>query len=566
MSTSAVSGGSTPTYYLAHPNASTNDEVSVVQDLLGIVVELGEHPEVQKDNELLKVFDAKAEALFNLTGSSKLNSENQTFYRAARQLISNDNKINTLVRNLLLKSATAENAPQIAPAVMASASVQAASASPNNPPTPIAAASSSTSTLHPAMQRHTAVLNWKAKPKLLAIECPKGTASFFELKDGTLVTASGNIFKLWSQDGRCLQTLEGPIDKGEKKKHQHFIELQDGTIVIGFGGSFWGGLWHAYVNPFVVMNDGSFATAADTTFKVWDRSGRCLATVEGKASLDELYEWSTEGPSKLIRKDVTGAIKLWNREGSCLQTFDKIVGNFTLISKLKDGTIVSAQKAHESISYTISLWRRDGTCLQTFNLKDMNCVEFLELTDGCLACRDSLSNHFIILSRDGTSQQTFKGHTDHLSYMLELKNGIIVTGAFDYTIKLWSRDGRCIKTIDEKIFMGRIMVLRDGSFVSISNKTVKIWDQDGTCMKNLKLSSDWIGSFIELSDGTLASSHNDGTFKLWDRKGNCLQTLKGHKNKCSVSLLELDNGTLASRSDDNTVKLWTFPVLGSEKK
>ena len=75
-----------------------------VQELLDLIIGLGDNSEVQRDKELSALFQNKAEELFRLSGSTSLSTENQAFFRMAEQLISGGNKISVFVRRQLLDS------------------------------------------------------------------------------------------------------------------------------------------------------------------------------------------------------------------------------------------------------------------------------------------------------------------------------------------------------------------------------------------------------------------------------------------------------------------------------
>lgn len=62
--------------------------------------------------------------------------------------------------------------------------------------------------------------------------------------------------------------------------------------------------------------------------------------------------------------------------------------------------------------------------------------------------------------------------------LIELGNGNIASGSRDNTIKIWNRNGECLKTLTGH--SGTILSLAetsDGKLVSASrDKTIKIWE------------------------------------------------------------------------------------------
>jgi len=191
-------------------------------------------------------------------------------------------------------------------------------------------------------------------------------------------------------------------------------------------------------------------------------------------------------------------------------------------------------------------------------------LTLIELKDGTLAT-GSADTTIKLWDRNGFCLKIFTGHKGSVLTLIELKDGNLASGSYDNTIKLWNRKGSCLKTFkghkdlvrtpEGSFFTPSVLTLielKDGTLASGSgDHTIKLWNQRGSCLKTFKGHTGRIYSLIELQNGTLVSRSADKTIKLWDRKGSCLKTLTGH-----TTLIELKNGTLASGSNDNTIKLW----------
>lgn len=202
---------------------------------------------------------------------------------------------------------------------------------------------------------------------------------------------------------------------------------------------------------------------------------------------------------------------------------------------------------------------------------------------------------------------TLKGHKDIVQSMKILKNGQLISGSADTTMRIWGMDGACTKHLYnhagwinsvEELADGRIACgsnehiinlwdAKNGTYTTLSNLekehiyadaltqlssggiafsawkgAIKIWDIDkDVCLKTIDTDQHkaWISSLIELKAlGYLASSSWDGTIKMWglsQDKSLCLKTFEGHTD-CVNVVRQLSDKTLVSAADDSTIIVW----------
>ncbi|WP_414755945.1 caspase family protein [Anabaena sp. CCY 9910] len=156
-----------------------------------------------------------------------------------------------------------------------------------------------------------------------------------------------------------------------------------------------------------------------------------------------------------------------------------------------------------------------------------------------------------------------EGHKDGvISISISRDGQIIASGGLDKTIKLWSRDGRLLRTLNgHEDAVYSVSFSPDGQTIASagSDKTIKLWQtKDGTLLKTITGHEQTVNNVYFSPDGkTLASASSDHSIKLWDTtSGQLLMTLNGHSAGVISVRFSPDGQTIASGSEDKTVKLW----------
>ena len=199
--------------------------------------------------------------------------------------------------------------------------------------------------------------------------------------------------------------------------------------------------------------------------------------------------------------------------------------------------------------------------------------------------------------------KTLHGHKDRVVSLIQLHSGLIATGSYDSTIRIWNVEkSSCVKMLEDKgnqiycllefnpelllfgnsantiglwdlnsehniksySFSGHdkwvncLVKCDDNCFASASNDgTIKIWNYyNKRCIRTIEAHEDSVLCIIKLIDGKLCSGGADNLIKIWNwNNGECVYTIPAHNNWVK-SLCQLENGQLLSGSDDNTIKIW----------
>ncbi len=212
-----------------------------------------------------------------------------------------------------------------------------------------------------------------------------------------------------------------------------------------------------------------------------------------------------------------------------------------------------------------------------------------------------------IWSKYELSIEESAAHSQGIKSICILNDGLIVTGSFDYTIKIWKPNNQTLDLIQTiKAHYGNIFSLNceNQSFISASDDlTVKLWKKNrrnyfeseatfnnnnpvisSSVLKSFIICGDSIGKIhilnksslitvdslrghigpiwflVSLSSQKFASSSEDKTIKIWKQERNnssfeCIRTLTEHTSRV-YALVVLKNIYLISGCHEGLIKIW----------
>ncbi len=298
--------------------------------------------------------------------------------------------------------------------------------------------------------------------------------------------------------------------------------------------------------------------SADGTIKLWNEDGKELKTF--KHNSRDVYSVAWSPDSKMLAfGSRDGTIKLWNKDGQELKMLKGHKDEVLSVAWSPNGKIL----ASGSRDGTIKLWNKDGQELKT--LKHSSVVRSVAWSpDGKILASGSADKTIKLWNKDGQELKTLKHSAEvwSISFSPDRTLLALVSGSDAKTIKLWSAvDGKELWSHKaHSDYVRSVVWSPDGKMLASASidKTVKLWSLEGKELRTIKNSS-WVESAAWSPDGKmLAWGSNDGSIKLWALEGKELKTLTGHDDVVRSVNFSADGRMLASGSDDNTVKLWNI--------
>lgn len=223
------------------------------------------------------------------------------------------------------------------------------------------------------------------------------------------------------------------------------------------------------------QNGNIITPSPDNNIKIWDKNWNCVNIIKTNSIPMVLIE---NKDSKIVAGLEDLNIIVFEQLGDIIQTLDGHKDGIECLVGSSNGNIISG-----SYDNTIKVWDEGGSCI--FTLKDH------------LSCVNSL---------------------------IETHDGYLVSGSTDNTIKIWDRSQKykCIETFighNEQILS--LVEDRDGNIWSGSDQTIKIWDREGNCLKTLFVHNQ-IRSLFQLKNGNIAAGVGDN-LEIWNKNGNVLK-------------------------------------------
>ncbi|NJR75219.1 MAG: WD40 repeat domain-containing protein [Scytonema sp. CRU_2_7] len=136
---------------------------------------------------------------------------------------------------------------------------------------------------------------------------------------------------------------------------------------------------------------------------------------------------------------------------------------------------------------------------------------------------------------------------------------LLASGSKDKTIKLWRRDGRLFKNMDNKSPVKSLAFSPDGEVLVSGDdeNTIKLWSIHKTHpIMELPKQEGLVTSVDFSPDGKRFVSASERIITLWERNGKLIKKFPNLHTALVNSVKFIDNNTIASGSNDKTIKIW----------
>jgi WD40 repeat protein/energy-coupling factor transporter ATP-binding protein EcfA2 len=375
-----------------------------------------------------------------------------------------------------------------------------------------------------------------------------GVTSLVFSPDGkTIASASfDNTIKLWSQDGKLLNTFSG---------HDNWVR----SVVFSPDGKTNDVVTYVAFSP-----DGKTIASAsqDRTIKLWNRDNNQSKTFLNHSEPIWSLVFSPDG-KMIASASQDRTVKLWNLESKRVQTFSGHSEDVNSVAFSPDGkTIASA-----SDDKTIKLWSREGQLLTTLS-GHSDAVWSVAFSPNGKTIASAGADQVIKLWQNSKDEEliapaSHSGQVDSAVFSPDGKT--IASASVDKTIKLWNLEGKVLNTLSgHKNIVWNVAFSPDGKTIASASddKTIKLWNLEGQELKTISGHSGGV-TYIAFSPNgkTIASASRDKTIKLWNLEGQELKTISGHSDVVWKVAFSPDGKTIASASRDKTIKLWNLDGL-----
>ncbi len=261
---------------------------------------------------------------------------------------------------------------------------------------------------------------------------------------------------------------------------------------------------------------------------------------------------------KLIIPNFDGDIKIWDLQNgtlfNTLQSFHE--GVVTSLIVTKEGKVIAGFLKGRIQIWDLQTGEREGSFLSRpphAGSLPVAARHLFSVDEKTLISVDAHSNVTIWDLSTGKMAQTFTLDPCSIFYSLIMtKEGNFISGEQNGIIRVWDREGSCIKTLDckSKGMVSALVLTEEGKLISICEMDffLKMWNlENGECELTMEGDRTSSCSLFLSKRETLLISGSEQTVKFWDLKsGACVHSLKANLHSGRVFFTEDENLILCS--------------------
>lgn len=419
---------------------------------------------------------------------------------------------------------------------------------------------------------------------------------------GSLITSASldNTIKLWRVDGRLLRTFLGHTDDVNKA-----VFIPNSRTIVSAGQDhtirFWdleGTLLKTIedahpdtVDGIGITSDGSRIFTAsifykpelseevtfditannNVTLKIWSRDGEPIKTID-RENIEQVNDLavSPDGSSfftahgHFLYGQGDNMVRMWNTDGLLISELKGHIDVVTCVAVSPDSeVVVSGSRNGEIIIWDLKEKRSLILGASVSSINDIAfspCGRLFATVSGEYAGGEG-DETVKIWTRDGRLLNSMQGHIDSvMDVMFDGEGRIIASGSKDGTVKLWSLDGRLVRTFEGNWnFLYSCAWSPDGNIIATGSNedTINLWETTGSLYRSIAPDSEYVGALDYSPDGKiLVSGSGDGKIRLWDREGRHLRTFKADDYGIIDLRISPDSSMIVSTGFGSTVCLW----------
>ncbi|KAF4576303.1 hypothetical protein EYR36_004280 [Pleurotus pulmonarius] len=169
--------------------------------------------------------------------------------------------------------------------------------------------------------------------------------------------------------------------------------------------------------------------------------------------------------------------------------------------------------------------------------------------------QDTVVNVFRLDNPGDEPDFSLIGHTENVCALDTTASGVIISGSWDRTAKVWSNFTLTYDLKGHQQSVWAVLAIDEQQFLTGSaDKTIKIW-KEHKCMQTYEGHRDAVRGLVLIPDIGFASCSNDSEIRIWTLGGDVVYTLSGHTSFV-YSLSVLPNGDIVSGGEDRSVRVW----------